>query len=109
MNLIEIEQQRLERRERLRNQVRLDVRTALDKFLPGEDVILFGSIISPYHFHDRSDVDIALYHAPVGRSIYGLVAQLDEYLGRAVDLVVLDETRLKEKILTTGEVWTRSV
>jgi predicted nucleotidyltransferase len=108
LNLDALDKLRLKRREVLRAEVRRELREALNHLLPSEDVIVFGSITEPYKFHDRSDVDIALYREPPSSSLYRLLAQLNERLARPVDLVILHETRLKDKIIQTGEVWTRS-
>jgi predicted nucleotidyltransferase len=52
-------------------------------------------------------VDLALAAEPPGSSVYQLIAQLSERLGRRVDVLLLSESRLRDKILREGEAWTR--
>jgi len=99
-------QKRLRRREELRLKVRQHLKDALHQLAPGEPVFVFGSITQPYKFHNRSDVDIALLHEPKQCSIYQLLSNLEEVLRRPVDVVLLGETRLREKIKREGELWT---
>lgn len=101
-----LEQQRLAERERLREKVRRDLARALAELVPGAAVIVFGSLVEKGRFHKMSDVDIALLEEPQSGSVYSLQAKLEERLGRPVDLVLLPETRLRQKIESTGEKWT---
>jgi predicted nucleotidyltransferase len=50
-------------------------------------------------------VDLALAAEPASMSVYQLIAQLSERLGRRVDVVLLSESRLRDKILREGETW----
>src|SRR5258708_250253 len=88
--------------ERLRLAVREALRAALCEILPGTSVVLFGSLTKPGHFTESSDVDLALAAEPSSMSIYQLTAQLSERLGRRVDIVLLPESRLRDKILREG-------
>jgi predicted nucleotidyltransferase len=100
-------EERAARDERLRIEVRDQLRAALREFLPEKTpVILFGSVIMPGRFTENSDVDIALASEPPGMSIYQLTAQLSERLGRRVDVLLLSECRFRDKILLEGETWT---
>ncbi len=101
-----IESERLQRREALRLEVRRQLRAALAELAPGEPVIVFGSLTQPYRFHARSDVDMAFIEERRACSHYRMLARLEERLARPVDVLVLAETRLKEKILREGERWT---
>jgi predicted nucleotidyltransferase len=93
--------------ERLRLEVREQLRTALREVLPEKTpVTLFGSLTKSGHFTDASDVDIALAAEPPGLSVYQLTAQLSERLGRRVDVLLLSECRFRDKILLEGETWT---
>ena len=67
---------------------------------------VFGSLTKAGKFSDASDVDIALADEPAGMSIYQLIAQLSERLSRRVDVLLLSESRLRDKILREGELWT---
>ena len=81
--------------------------TALRSLLPsGERVWVFGSLIDPVRFSDASDIDLALERRPSSFSDYWLQGELELRLGRRVDLVLLPESRLREKILWEGHLWT---
>jgi predicted nucleotidyltransferase len=104
--LQKMSEERAARTERLRLTVREQLRTALREILPGIPVTVFGSLTQAGRFTDASDVDLALAAEPPGSSIYQLVAQLSERLGRRVDVILLSESRIREKILREGETWT---
>jgi predicted nucleotidyltransferase len=99
------DERRLEERERQRHEVRERLKLALKELVPGETVLLFGSITRPYSFHKRSDVDIALRQEP-RISRYRLQALLEDLIRCPVDLVILNECRFREKIEREGEAWT---
>lgn len=86
--------------------VREQLRSVLREILPGTPVTVYGSLTHPGRFTDASDVDLALTAEPKGMSIYQLIAQVSGRLGRRVDVTVLSESRLREKILREGETWT---
>jgi len=104
--LQKLEQERRVRRERLRRRTRTELRRALRQLVPGQQAIVFGSLTKPFRFGEHSDVDVALSQEPNGMSIYQLTSRLGERLGRRVDVVLLCETRLRDKILEEGETWT---
>jgi predicted nucleotidyltransferase len=91
--------------ERLRLEVRQALRAALTDLLPGRSVTVFGSLTQTGRFTEYSDVDLALRELPADLSLYQLIALLSERLGRRVDVVMLCETRLRDKIAREGEVW----
>jgi predicted nucleotidyltransferase len=72
---------------------------------PGEKVLVYGSITRTNAFHRRSDVDLAFVEVPKGHSIYRMQVLLEEAVGRPVDLTILGETRLRQKIEQEGELW----
>lgn len=95
-----------ETRESLRQSTRRELRAALREFVPGQDVIVFGSLTKPQRFSELSDVDIAWENQPARLSVYQLTSRLAELLGRPVDVVLLAECRFRERVLREGEVWT---
>ncbi len=106
MNLLaQAEQARAEACEQERLQVRARLALALRGLLPGQACWLYGSITQPGRFRAWSDVDLALEQEPTGCSIFLLMSLLCEKVGRPVDLTLLGETRLAEKILREGERW----
>ncbi|HSH39582.1 MAG TPA: nucleotidyltransferase domain-containing protein [Chthoniobacterales bacterium] len=94
------------RRETQRAGARDELGCALAELLPGTEVMVFGSLVKPGRFTDESDVDVALQREPATMSIYQLSSLLAERLGRAVDVVLLDECRFRERIMREAEVWT---
>jgi uncharacterized protein len=96
----------MQEREQLRLEVRQRLASALREFIPGQRMLLFGSVTRPCKFHVRSDVDVALLEPPKHCSIFRLQAQLEEAVRRPVDLILLEECRFQEKIRTEGELWT---
>lgn len=93
-------------RERLRLAVRARLQAVLGEVLPGEGCWVYGSLTRTGAYRETSDVDLALEREPVGRSLFLLGSLLEEKVGRPVDLVLLGETRLAEKIRREGERWT---
>jgi len=104
--LQEMERERLQRRERLRAEVRRQLRDVLPQTIAGQRVVVFGSLTNPGRFSEHSDIDLALESEPPGMSLYQLTSLLAERMGRRVDVVLLPESRFREKILREGETWT---
>ena len=104
----------LQKRDAERQQARLvlfdrtreELRTVLREVLPASRVVVFGSLTKRGVFNAASDIDLALYEEPAEKNIFGLMAEIDGRMRRPVDIVMLSETRLREKILREGEVWT---
>ena len=78
---------------------------ALHDLIPGQAVIVFGSLAKPLGFNRHSDVDLALEVEPSGMSAHALASVLLERLGRRVDVVLLGECRFAEKIRREGIPW----
>lgn len=97
---------RRQRRLLVRNQTRERLRRELTELIPGERVIIFGSLVCPGIFHDASDIDLAFEREPAAMSRGCLLVELAERMARRVDVVLLHECRFREKILREGEVWT---
>lgn len=92
-------------RLRDREEARTQLAASLRRYLPGQPVWVFGSLLEPGRFNAASDIDIAIDSLPSGMSIYTLTALLDEELKRPVDVVWLPESRLRNKIIAEGETW----
>lgn len=104
-----LQQRDAQRRLRQRQawiKTRAELRRVLHELLPGEPVLLFGSLTRPEKFHRGSDVDLALFSEPAHKSFYSLQAEFEERMKRRVDLLLLEESRFKEKLLREGERWT---
>ena len=86
-------------------EAREKLRESLHRHLPGHRVWLFGSVTQPGRFNAASDVDLALEELPADKSVETLTALIEEDLDRPVDVIRLSETRLRQKILETGELW----
>jgi hypothetical protein len=90
-------EQKATRLERERLALLAALRAALIATLPpGETVWIFGS---------PSDIDLALERRPAAFSEFWLQGELELRLGRRVDVVLLPETRLREKIERDGLRW----
>ena len=69
------------------------------------DATIFGSIVRPGAFHDRSDVDVAI--PPVApRCYFELKGYLEDGLCREVDLVERDRCHFAASIARDGLPWT---
>ena len=92
-------------RETERVALRRRLREALSALCSGTEVLVFGSITRTGKFFRRSDVDVAFEQLPGDLSPYGLASLLEEKVGRPVDLVVLGQSRLAQKIRAEAERW----
>ena len=103
----------LQQRDLARRQRRLEVyaetrerlREALAQLIPGEKVIVFGSLTKPGVFNDRSDVDLALEKEPAMMNSWTVASELADRLRRPVDVVLLGHCRFRAKIIREGEPW----
>ena len=96
---------RRERRLSAWLETRAKLRSVLNGLIPGERVVIFGSLTKPGLFHDFSDVDLAMVKKPLGVSWGCLMTELENRLCKRVDLILLSECRFREKIEREGEVW----
>ncbi len=87
------------RRLQIREETREELRHLLAELIPGEQVLIFGSLFHPGVFNDASDVDLALEREPSTMSSGCLMVELMERLGRKVDVVLLPQCRLRAKII----------
>ena len=96
-----------EKRERLRKSVLDEVKGVLKRMhdeIPFEEAYIFGSVTKPSDFKEESDVDIAFLGLPKER-LFESVAYLSRELLRDVDVIELERSRLKEKILKEAIRW----
>jgi predicted nucleotidyltransferase len=103
--LLEHQDSVLAQNEVLRLALIRELRTLSHLHLRRCKIWVYGSLTQPGRFRLESDIDLALDQEPEGLSIYGVSALLSENLGRSVDVVLLNETRLKNKILENGISW----
>lgn len=68
---------------------------------------IFGSVMMPGRFSDRSDVDLAVETHKTG-DICALMGDLSMYINRDVDLIPLDQCHFAEKIRRIGLSWTQN-
>ena len=105
--LTQLHEEKRATRERLRLGTRARCREVLRVLLPpGTQVVVFGSLAKPGRFSEGSDIDLALESEPPDMSLYQLTSRLAEHMGRRVNVVLLPESRLRDKILREGETWT---
>ena len=91
--------------EKQRLKLRVVLMEELRALLPNSKVYVFGSLTKKYSFTSKSDIDLALTSEPTTMSVYEFQDRLSEKLGRPVDVLLLSETRLKDKIIRDGELW----
>ena len=103
--LQEIANRKKAQAEQLRRELLARLKTALHELMPGQKVFIFGSLVREGQFHQTSDIDIALEQEPAGRSIYGLISEMEDRMDRPVDIVLLRECRFQEKITKEGVPW----
>lgn len=103
--LQQLNRERAERNEALRLQVRERLRLVLQRLLPVDRVVVFGSLTKPHRFTDASDIELALETEPTATSLYQLTALLAEEMGRPVDIILLSECRFRDRIAREGEIW----
>lgn len=65
-----------------------------------EKVFIFGSLLREGLFYDFSDVDIAC--EGLKENYFKVFSDLEELVGRSIDLVELEHCRFKEEILKRG-------
>lgn len=96
---------RMRVREEIRAETRAKLKMALSELLPGAKVLVFGSLTQSGKFNANSDVDIALFEEPTTMTLWGIMAELMERLGRPVDVLMLFQCRFRDRLLKEGEIW----
>lgn len=64
------------------------------------EVYLIGSIVQPFRFSSRSDVDIVLKNFSGDRFEYW--ARLERKIGRTIELILFEACRFQEFVLKNG-------
>ena len=64
------------------------------------EVYLIGSIIQPFRFSSRSDIDIVLKNYKGDR--FEFWAQLERKIGRKIEIIPFETSRLQEFVLKEG-------
>ena len=88
------------------DETRRRLRESLADLVPGQRILVFGSLTKPGVFNDASDVDLGVETEPSGTSLWRLMSELTERLGRPVDVILLPRCRFRERIVREGETWT---
>jgi len=69
---------------------------------------IFGSLAKTGRFHNHSDVDIAVAGL-TDEKYFAFMAELSSQLAREVDVVQIEKHHMRERIIESGIVWTKSV
>jgi predicted nucleotidyltransferase len=97
--------QRLEaERTRLLQQT-LDLLPQLAQEMGIRHAYIFGSVVKPHRFHDRSDVDIAVEMDEPAR-LPEAISRFSQRLQRNVDVVDLSTIHFAQRIREEGILWT---
>jgi predicted nucleotidyltransferase len=94
-------------RERYRRQVLEEIDTVLqflaDKY-HWDELYLFGSLISPGRFTCDSDIDMAISGLDK-HDLLSFIADASRELGREVDVLRLEESKIANSIRRKGKPW----
>lgn len=96
---------RAQRRRDLYHETRRRLREHLADLVPGQRILVFGSLTKPGVFNDASDIDLALETEPSSTSLGWLMSELTERLDRPVDVILLPRCRFRARIVREGEPW----
>jgi predicted nucleotidyltransferase len=100
-------QDKLERNEVQRKEMLSKIESVLhqlSKRYTWQEIYVFGSVVRDRGYQQGSDVDFAVKGLPKG-DLYRFVGELSDSLACSVDVVPLEETRLRERILEEGVPW----
>jgi len=103
-NLTRLWRDRSEKNEQLRLKVRKDMIDLLRDFFsryPSCEVWIFGSVIRPFSFSGRSDIDIAVKGFPGSR--LDLYLDLEALLPLPFDLIMMEQSNISGEIMNYGE------
>jgi uncharacterized protein len=101
-------QQRRDRHEQTRQAIVQKAQQWLDQYGSEYGIrqaFIFGSANRPGHFHDASDVDIAVEQIDPAQ-YFSAIGVLSAWLERDVDLIELEKCPFQHRIRETGLIWT---
>jgi len=107
---IAVQEKRVKREE---ERLRILQRTKNALILLAKDIkfsqaYIFGSLICPYRFKDKSDVDIGFFGL-ADEDFFRAMALLSREIGRDVDVIQLENHPLKDRIQKREIIeWTKS-
>jgi hypothetical protein len=93
------------RRETIRHIMQLLPKLA-DKY-GFDSAFLFGSVAKPGRFHERSDMDIAVFGLS-DEKYFAFMGELSQQLRRDVDVIQMEKHYLKDRIREPKSVWKKS-
>ena len=94
-------------KEKERQRILFNIKIILEKMhnkIPFETAYIFGSITKSDNFNEKSDVDIAFSRLPKDK-LFESIAYLSRELMIDVDVIEIERSPLKEKILKEGINW----
>jgi hypothetical protein len=96
------EEKEKQQREEERKTLLAKVISILEKKFSGStvEVYLIGSIIQPFRFSLRSDIDIVLKNYKEDR--FDFWSQLERKIGRKVEVILFEDSRIQEFVLKEG-------
>ena len=101
-----VKQREKQARETRRKDVLSSLMTALEGSpIPVGEALIFGSLVVPYKFDTRSDIDVAV-HTMSPRDYLTLKTFLENKIGREFDLVEIESCRFGDSIRKKGVLWT---
>ena len=106
--LDQLMQKKRDRYERDRQQALQKVRVWLNQNGADygiQEAFIFGSVTRPGHFHDNSDVDIAVVQIKPEKYCIA-ISFISEWLERDVDLIELPKCPFQHRIRELGIRWT---
>ena len=77
-----------------------EVKRVFEK-LSVQEVYITGSLVIPYRFSSRSDIDIAVRGLPAG-DYFTVLSKIEESLLREVEIIELENCRFSDKIQSSG-------
>ena len=96
------EQQEKEEQETTRKNLLQQVTAILRKEFEGSttEVYLIGSILKPFSFSSRSDVDIVLKNYAGDR--FEFWAKIEKQIGKKVEIILFEKCHFQDFVLTNG-------